>query len=96
MLDGGPRFRVLLTLLESLPRKHLVCHKDREASARGMGQEVIRVLEPQCWRFECVSIWGTCPTGHFSASRLEARTGLCGSGKTGLSSYRKKQGKPLK
>jgi hypothetical protein len=41
-------------------------------------------------------IAGHWPIGQQKRSRLEARTGFESSGKTGLSSYRKKQGKPVK
>jgi hypothetical protein len=34
--------------------------------------------------------------GQRSTLKLEAGTGLSGSGKTGLSSYRKEHGKPVK
>jgi hypothetical protein len=41
-------------------------------------------------------IAGHWPIGQQQRSRLEARTGFESSGKTGLSSYRKKQSKPVK
>jgi hypothetical protein len=42
------------------------------------------------------SIPGHWTKGQRSTLKLEAGTGLGGSGKTGLSSYRKEQGKPVK
>jgi hypothetical protein len=63
--DAQKEGRGLLTLLESVLRRHLVCHKDREASARGMGPGDHPRFGATVLAIRVRFNLGHCPTGQF-------------------------------